>query len=447
MWGSLSLGSLRARTCGVLRVFAVLGLVGALGCLAAGPVKAQAEGPELAPEYLYYPRLFGPTVPRGQTVRTRPRPELDALGLHMGSFFFFPSLTNSITYNDNVFATDNDETSDFIYNLSPQMSLQSDWNNHSLTVTSGANLGFYFDESDYNYQDAFARAAGRVDVTRDTAVNANLGFQRSHEAAGDPNFVRRAEPTVFYTFSGGASASHRFNRVTLSGGGDVRHYTYEDTDATGGGTIDNSGRDYTQYRPGVQVAYQFSPGYSAFVRGTGDFRRYDKTVGASRDSQGYDVVGGAALDLTGLLFGDVFAGVRQRFYDSSTFDTLTGPVVGAKLTWIPTGLTTVILNIENQVVESIQANSSGYTSSAIGVTVDHELLRNLILTGGVGFRYDDFEGISRTDKFVTTAVGADYLWNRYLTLGARYEFSNRDSDVSGADYTRNLFSLLLRAQL
>ena len=447
MWGSLSSGSMRANLSNGLRLCMILGLAAGLGCALPGVVKAQVEGPEVAPEYLYYPDLFGASIPRGETVRSRARPELDPLGIHLGSFYFYPSVTNSITYDDNVFATDGGEKSDFIYRLSPSMHVQSDWNNHSLSVSSGGDFGFYFDETGENYRDAFAAASGRIDVRSSTSVNGNLEVRRSHEARGDPDDVGGAEPTVFYSFSGGGSVSHRINRMTLTGGADVRHYTYDDTEAAGGGTIDNSGRDYTLYRPGLQVGYEFLPGYTAFVRGEGQIVRYDKTVGATRDSQGYDLVGGASLDLTGLLFGDVFAGWRQRFYDSSTFDTLSGPVVGARMTWIPTGLTTVILNIENQVVESVQIGSSGYTSSSIGLTVDHELLRNLILTGGGGFRYDDFEGISRTDKFFTTSVGADYLWNRYFSLGARYQFSHRDSDVSGADYTNNVVSLLLSAHL
>jgi hypothetical protein len=74
-------------------------------------------------------------------------------------------------------------------------------------------------------------------------------------------------------------------------------------------------------------------------------------------------------------------------------------------------------------------------------------LRNLILTGTGGFRYDDFEGIAREDRFLIGSVGADYLWNRYLSLGARYSYSLRDSDAPGNDFSRNLISLLLTAKL
>ena len=456
MWGSLSGDAGRARDVRGLRFVVALGL--GIGGLTAGAYAQEAQPearlearPDIGPEYLYSPDLFQDEVPRGETVRSRPRPELDALGLHVGSFFIFPSISNGISYDDNVFATSNNERDDFIYTLTPIVRAQSDWNRHSLSLGVGGDIGFYFDETSENYQDAFARAAGSFDVSSSTILRGRLQFRRDHEVRSDPNQPAAAdEPTVFYTYEGGVDGSHRFNRVTISAGNDVRFLDYEDTDAVGGGTINNDDRDQWQIRPGVKVAYEFSPGYSAFVRGQGDFRRYvDSTddAGFQRDSKGYDLVGGASLDLTGLLFGDFFAGIRQRFFDDSRFDTLTGPVVGSKLTWIPTGLTTVTLNIENQVIEDTQPGSSGYTSTGVGLGVDHELLRNLILSAGGGFRYDDFEGISREDKFYSGTVGAEYLLNRYLSLGARYLYERRNSNVSGGDYSRNTVSVSVTGKL
>lgn len=446
MWGSLLERVLRVRTVRWSQLLAAAGMGAGFACGFA----AQASAQEFAPEYLYSPEIFGEDVPRGETVRNRPRPELDALGLHLGGFYLYPSVTNGISYNDNVFASDNDTASDFLYTLEPQVAARSDWNRHAIGLAAGGRLGFYFDETGENYQDAFATASGKLDISSSTLVRSKLGIRREHEERSDPNDAAGAEPTVFYKFSGGLEGSHRFNRVTVSVGGDVRRYDYDDVDAQGGGTIDQDDRDLVQYRPGVKVAYEFVPGYAAFVRAEGDIRRYDESVdneGFNRDSQGYDVVGGAALDLTGLLFGDVFAGVRQRYFEDSRFETITGPVVGATLTWVPTGLTTVALKADSEIIESTAANTSGYSSTGVGIAVDHELLRNLILSAGAGFRYDDFEGISRTDRFYTANAGATYLMNRYLSLSARYTYANRNSNDAGADYDRNLVSLFLTAKL
>jgi len=445
MWGSLWGWVLRSYRERGLRLVPTISFGAGLVCSLGAPVNAQ-----VAPEYHFLPNVFEDAVPRGETVRNRARPELDALGLHVGSFYIFPSLTNSVSYNDNVFASQSDAVSDLIYTLTPEVAVRSDWNRHAIGVSAGGRLGFYFDETAENYKDAFVSALGQVDVSSSTVLRSNISFRRGHEQRGDPDDAGGAEPGIFYTFAGGLQGSHRFNRLTISAGADVRRLDYEDVDRAGGGVIDQDDRDRMIYRPAVRAAYQFHPGYSAFVRTQGVIVRYEQSTdnnGFKRDSQGFDVVGGAEVDLTGLLFGDVFAGVRQRYYEESRFDSVFGPVIGATLTWIPTGLTTVTLRADSQIIDSTGVNTSGYNSTALGLTVDHELLRNLILTGGGGFRYDDFEGVDRVDRFVTGTVGADYLWNRYLTLGTRYVFSYRDSDSPGNDYVRNLISVLLTTKL
>lgn len=445
MWGSLAGEILRVRSLRGQRIFAAIGL--GLGVVWYGAPNASAQ---VAPEYQYTPDVFQDEIPRGETVRTRQRPELEPLGLHVGSFFMFPSITNGISFTDNVYATESHKKSDFIYTLAPQVNVRSDWNTHSIELAAGGRLGYHFDQTGEDYQDAFASAAGRLDVSSHTVVHGKLNLNRDHEERGDPNDVNGSEPTVFYTYAGTVDAAHRFNRLTLSVAGDIRRIDYDNTPAANNTTIDNSDRNRVEYRPGVKAAYEFSPGYSGFIRAEGDIRHYDKTYdsgGFKRDSTGFDVVGGASVDLTGLLFGDFFAGIRQRYFDDTRFDSITGPVVGSTLTWIPTGLTTVTLKIDNQVIESTGVNTSGYSSTSVTLGVDHELLRNLILSANLGGRYDDFEGISRTDKYVSGSLGADYLWNRYLTLSGRYGITNRDSNAANTDYTSNLFSLFLTAQL
>lgn len=451
MWGKLSFGvSLDRRFLSVPRLLGVLGLAAGLGCFGGSAANAQ-----LYPEYHFLPPPFPDTVPRGETVRSRQRPEVDALGLHAGAFFFFPSVTNSLSYDDNVFATDGGETGDFLYTLSPNMLVRSDWNRHALKVYAGGNLGFYFDETDENFQDANAGVDGRFDIKSNSAVHGNLKIARLHESREDPNDVGGSEPTIFREFTARLQGTHRFNRLSLAVGNTFQYIDYDDTTRGGGlPDIDNDDSDRAVLRPGVQVGYEFHPGYQGFVRGEGKFLRYKNSTtssGIEQNSKGFDLVAGANIDLTGLLFGEFFAGYRERHFDDSRFDTVRGPVLGSMLTWIPTGLTTVTLNVQNQIIEerrsTFGATSSSYTSTSINANVDHELLRNLILSGGAGFGLDDFESISREDKKVTANIGAQYLWNRYLSLGARYNFQYRNSNVSGDDFTRNLFKISLTAKL
>src|ERR1700761_932265 len=70
--------------------------------------------------------------PRGTTVMSRPRPETDPQGVRLGSFFLFPRGEIDESYNDNIFATPNHNSGDFITTLAPSFDLMSNWNQDAL---------------------------------------------------------------------------------------------------------------------------------------------------------------------------------------------------------------------------------------------------------------------------------------------------------------------------
>lgn len=424
-------------------------LFGALFLGALVFVQAAAWG-QMTSEQVFTDDQFSEEIPRGETVRSRQRPEVDPAGFHVGSFFLYPSLRQGMEFNDNIFATENDTKSDFIYSVRPNFSARSDWNNHNLTLQLGGQFAFYLDESDENYQDFYGRMRSTVEISSRNAVRFNLEARRSHEARNSPEDVGGIEPTLFNVYDGGLQYVHRFNRLSLAAGGTAQRWDYEDTDVAGGGTTNNDDRDRLVYRPGLRVAYEVMPSYSLFVRGEGVIVKYDDATddaGFDRDSKGFDVAGGASIDITGLLFGNIFGGYRKRYYDDSRFASGEGPAFGASMTWIPTRLTTVVVQVNNEVIETRNVDSSSYTSSSVSLQVDHELLRNLILSAGGGFRLDDYEGITQEDKNIGANFSVDYLMNRYARLGANYRFRYRDSNLTDQDFTQNSVSLVLTLQM
>ena len=62
--------------------------------------------------------------------------------------------------------------------------------------------------------------------------------------------------------------------------------------------------------------------------------------------------------------------------------------------------------------------------------VDHELRRNIILTGRVFAAHDDYRGIDRADDRWTARVGGTWLLNR--TVGVGVFFDHIDVNSSGA---------------
>ena len=91
--------------------------------------------------------------------------------------------------------------------------------------------------------------------------------------------------------------------------------------------------------------------------------------------------------------------------------------------------------------------AAGAFKTSLGTTVDHELLRNLLIGGGLDVSRNEFEGVSREDDELAVNIYGKYLLNRNLYLSLNYEFRERDSNSSSGDFDRNLIMLKLETQL
>lgn len=414
------------------------------------PVPPLPTGPQA-------PVLPGQPVLRGQTVTDRPRPEVDPLGVHAGSFFFFPRAEVDELYNDNILATTTGKESDFITVLAPSFDLLSNFPQNALNVHAGTSIGRYASHSSENYDDAFGSVDGRYDITAGDHLTAALKAARLHEDRTSPDAPgSAAEPVKYNTYTGRVGYVSDGLRFGYEADAAVERDEYEAVPLTGGGLLPQSGRNVTSYELALRGNYTITPTYQLFVRGAGNIRNHDHTVAGfpTQDSHGYRADVGVRVDLTGVTFAEGYVGYLSQDYRSSSLGTVSGLDVGGNLTWNVTTLTTVKVNAERTVQDANQqitglAASPGYLHSFAGVSVDHELLRDLLLNGNAGYANDDFQGIDRTDNVYTIGAGAKYLLNRHLYLGASYSFQRRSSSGSSAigAFTQNIFMLRLSTQL
>jgi hypothetical protein len=401
----------------------------------------------------YEQRRREPDRPRrGQTVENRPRPQYDPLGVRAGSFVLFPTLTVQEQYESNIYATSNNEDDDFITRILPNLRLQSDWNNHALVVETGGDFGFYADHSDEDFQDYYIATRGRVDIRRSTVLRLGAGVRHLHESRespDDPGPNVAEEPTQFNLYSAETSLRHDFGRINATLGGEFDRYSFDDPDAVGGGEVIEHDRDRNVYTGTLRVGYEIQPSYEAFILGSYNKRVYDGNevgTGIDRDSKGFGVAAGMEVDFGGVIFGDFFAGYRYQDYEDSSLDSIDGVGGGADLTWNVTELTTITALLSSDIRETTTPGASGRLVSTGEIGVDHELRRNIILSGNVGITRDDYQGTSRTDWIYRAGPDLTYLINRYLRASLGYEFVKRDSDVSDEDFTNHVVLVRLGLQ-
>ena len=393
-------------------------------------------------------------VPRGETVTTRQRPEVIPLGTRVAGFLLFPKLSLDETYDDNIFRVEDDEDHDFITVLRPEFALRSDWNNHAFNIQGDAAVGRFARSEKENFEDLNIDGDGRFDVTRNIFLFGSLGYSQFHEDRGSPDDVGGVVPTEYEVFRGSARYFHQLNRVSFRLDAGARKFDFDDVSR--GPLLDpanNDDRDRLESDVTLRTAYEIVPEYEAFVRASGNNRAYRTAVddnGFSRDSQGYEVVAGVAIDLTGVTFGDLFAGFREQRFDDENLDTIGGITWGADITWNVTALTTIQAGIVRRVEETTSAGSSGFFATRYILSADHELLRNLLLNANVAFTQNDYEGIKREDQIYAAGVSARYLVNRnfYASVGYRYTQRERDSTPGDdADYKQNVITVRLELQM
>jgi hypothetical protein len=383
--------------------------------------------------------LLAPTLALAQDDPYEP------LGIRAGAFLVFPSIDTGLTYDDNVFATKNDTDDDFIFTVRPEITAESQWSVHSLAVSTFGEFGFYESETDSNYQDFGGAVAGTLDVLRNSRADGRLAISRLHDDREDPDQADVQDVTQYFLYDATVGYRHTFNRVFLRPTGFARRYAYENA-----GDVSNAGRDYNTYGLGLRTGFIVSPRISVFTEVDGDLVRYDEG-GDNDDSNGVDVLGGVEVDFNRLIVGEASIGYGWRTYDNDDFDDTNGLAANLGITWTPTQLTTVNFLGRSAIDESDVVfegdRASGELNQSIGVIVNHDLRRNIVLTASTSYERGDFQETSRTDHTFRAGGGVSYLINRNFSVDATYNFSTRDSDDDDSEFDRNIFRVGLNVRL
>lgn len=375
--------------------------------------------------------------------------EADGLGIRAGAFMVQPQTTLGIIYSDNVFAADDDEESDFITTISPSVSIDSGWSRHALGIDLATTAGIYADNSSENFVDTSIAVAGRLDVRRETAIQAQVSFARNHEERGDPNtLLENDEPAIFTVASGEAFVLHGSGRISVRAGASVQQFRYSEVDLVGGGSITQDERNNRRFEVSGRVSYELRPEVIPFVEvayNVRDFFEQDANP-VDRDSDGIRVGIGTGVILPGNFNGEVFAGWLEQDVDEEGRD-ISDVWFGGQVDWEVTRLTSLSANLTRTIEESVDPNVTGITQTDFTGTIDHELRRNVRLGGFLGVIDQQFEGADFDDQFFEYGARVEYLWNRHLDAEFRVSRKDRNSDEDARESDITLIYLGVTGRL
>ena len=383
-----------------------------------------------------------------------PQDAYEPLGLRVGSLLLKPSLEVTRGYDTNPSHGSNNPASGFTV-VEPTLKVQSQWARHEFGLDLRGSYSEYDKVPSLSRPLLDTKARTRIDVSRDTAINAEARLYLSTDYPGSPNLpVGFAKLPVFTTYGTTVGLTQRFNHLELTAKATFDRTQYQKTLLLDGSTSSNQDRDFDQYGGAVRASYEVFPGVKPFVEVGGDTRihelQFDRD-GLQRDSKSLTPRVGTTFDIARKLTGEMSVGYLTRKFEDPTLPTLAGIVADALLIWNATGLTTATLTASSKGEETVVQGVSGALRRDIGVQVDHALRRWLIWTVKANYGLDDYVGASngspeRKDTRTSLGTALTYKFNREFSLKGEYRYDQLQSNSPGANYHANVFLVGLKLQ-
>ena len=395
---------------------------------------------------------------RGQNVSVigRPRPDYEAEGLHLGGFMVYPSVGLTAAYDDNIYALPsnvsiptglNGPRGDMIYTIAPQVNFKSTWSRDSLAGYIRASEDLYGQHANEDATQYGAGLNGEVDLGANTSISAgaDYGHYVAPRSSATSGFSRKRVEFDFESVD--AQIAHEFNRIRVSARYDHQNFDYQNAEAPNGSVIlETTFNHYVDTGTG-KAEYAISPDTAMFIEAAFNQHSYTDSPVFDQNSHGYNVGGGANFDISHLIRGEIELGYLDQTY-SANFGDVKGLATRTKIEWFPSELTTATLTVLRGVNDSLIIGSPGFLSTNATAQVDHELMRNVIVSGNVLTGEDQYQGISRTDSRWGAGVSANWLLNRHLGLTAGYAYTDVNSTGAnrGSSFKDNRISISSQLQ-
>jgi hypothetical protein len=367
------------------------------------------------------------------------------LGWRFGNLRAFFALEIGANFTDNVELSETDRKSDVGLLLAPEFKIDSDWSRHKFTANGSGTFVRYANETEYNTEDAEARAELRIDVRRNTALDLTAFYLLTQDSAAAIDVPDDAIGTRTESFYGGSVALNQTAgdlQMRLKTG--VAREYYGDVQLPDNVVDDGTDQNYVELGFSFRTTYAPTPSLKPFAEVAYLPRYRDKKEdrnGLSRSSNGYAATVGLGFDPSPIWSGEFGVIYIMRDYDDPALAKLDafGPI--GRITWSPSELTSVTLSAETYLDETTDPLSSGVRNYSTVLDITHLMRENLTLSAGLGATYQDTQGVDIRSLEIDANAGITWQINRWLAWKANYEFTWFDTNVEGSDYTENQISV------
>lgn len=409
------------------------------------------------------PAVAGTVI--GQPARKRLKVDDDpfgAVGDYVGSFLVKSAVEVSAGYDSNPGRLLNERGLPY-WVVAPELLAVSDWERHALvadlrgsftgyggTMPANINGGINSAPTNLDRPDFTGHIDGRLDVSKDTDITAELRLRAATDNPGSPSIqAGLAEYPIYTTLGGTVGFDQRFNRLQVSAGATIDRTSYQQSKLTDGTMTTNDDRNFNQYGGIGRVSYEVLPWLKPFAEVQGDTRIHDQQYDRflyQRDSSGGYAKAGTSFELTRLLTGEVSIGYAARNYIDPRLNRLEGFLTTASLVWTVTPLTTAKFFSDTQLAETTVPGAAGILVRTYTFEVDHDFRRWLTGIGKFSFGTLDYQGYGRSDQTYSIEGDVIYKMTRNLWIKGSLRRDKLDSNIVGASSAATVVLVGVRLQ-
>lgn len=330
-----------------------------------------------------------------------------------GPFLYSLRINTSAVYDDNISLSKTNQKHGLQFGIGPSLRLQlgEDGVPFRLGATYAGAASYFTETSQKRTYDQTLGVGSEWSGNR-LQLNFRTGLQTSHNSSLDAG--GRTGRSVLY--AGGLASYQVGGKTTADFGGDFSQTKFE--------SLLNS----SEYRAQEYLNYQWSP---KLQWGFGTTQGIVTSEASARQTYIQALVRIVSA-LSGKLDFNASAGNEWRNYESGTPST-THPVFSAGATWQATGKTNFTFDARRRTFASAALQAQNYESTSTSLSVHEMLTASLSATLALGLEKSHYSATSpgvpsdRTDNYLFSRIGLDWIPRKNLTVGTFYETGENDS--------------------
>jgi hypothetical protein len=376
----------------------------------------------------------------GEAASEARQQDIDRLpyNLLVGPVRFRVSATMGVEYNDNINFAERNEQEDVI--LHPQVNLNAIWpitQINTLTLDLGIGYSIYLDHSEADTNGLLISPATQISFdifVGDFRINIHDRPSLQQDPIAEPALSNTVDYGRFQN-TGGVSVLWDLNKIVLTLGYD--HYTYISTTSD----FDYLDRNAEELTGTIQLAVSSTTNIG--LESYAVFNYYDQNI--LNDSTDYSVGAFIESQITNNVRVRVAGGYQMIDFENSGFVSDFSNVSDYYVNLL---LTHRLNSFIRQTISAGHENQLGVNSNSIRLnyvrhTISWNIIRNTLLS--TEFFYEDAnESGGFIDEHLHRYGGAltvGYQLTPHVTLGLRYQYTKKESDVPLRGYEQNRISL------